>query len=611
MASYPMAILKFTWSDSPWTNDIPNNLTYTDAVINRLFLPFSWPGIAGYWQQCSFATINLEGNQIFPWRKLDNMTAPTMPGQYSRGQVIAQAVKQAQDEQWPLDQFVGIVVWVAPSANNPQDAGSGASRLQGKWSWAVLYEGSNHDFYAHEFGHALGFEHTWGPGTSIVPPTVQPYSDPYCVMAAQNYLGTNPTSAIPADPHGPPNGDAYWKSMAPMPAAATLYQKVPEFASSHHVFKIGTITANWQRSVTLRARDVPQGNDPVLAVAQAGPGVTGGRLAYLIELRRTKDWDRGIGTTKLPPSNPPPPAGLVIHSLQNLDEFPNGTFDLETNPKVVYEGNFPLPLTGGDADWHSNSGDFVVRVDKAADDLSWVELTVGGANLRVASAVTVDVAFGGSSELAEEGVEKDVPVFICGRGDYRFFIDHQYTQLTCTATAFGYDNPQFSWQLNGLTVSTTTMPVPVTATFPRPKSETKEFRNATLACVQSANTLVLTANPKDGNYSLEIQATVTEGNSIVNPAPPSSGKTFKKVETILIRWEEQYYNDLKACIKRVRDINERYSKSRSWPRFDPGDPLPRVRLVLDLMRRDLRNTNPILSEQLDRVIAVFSQKRVR
>jgi hypothetical protein len=82
--------------------------------------------------------------------------------------------------------------------------------------------------------------------------------------------------------------------MALMPSAATLYQKVPEFAASSHVSNIGTITAKWQRSVTLRARDLPQGNGPVLAVAQAGPGVTGGRLAYLIELRRSQDWDRGI-----------------------------------------------------------------------------------------------------------------------------------------------------------------------------------------------------------------------------------------------------------------------------------------------------------------------------
>ena len=200
-----------------------------------------------------------------------------------------------------------------------------------------------------------------------------------------------------------------------------------------------------------------------------------------------------------------------------------------------------------------------------------------------------------------------MPVFICGRGNYHFFIDHEHTQLRCTATAFGYDNPQFTWQVNGVTVAAATVSVPVTATFPRPKSETKESRNATLTCVKSANTLMLTADPKDGNYSLEIQATVTEGNPIANPAPPSSGKIFKKVDTILITWEKEYYDDLQACIKRVRDINERFAKSRTWPRLNPGDPVTRVRVVLDLMQKELRETNPILVEQLDTVISTYSR----
>lgn len=526
-----------------------------------------------------------------------------LPGQYTRGQLIAQAVKQAKDEEWPLDQFKGIVLWVAPSAVNPQDAGSGAQSINGKWSWCVLFESSPHDFYQHEFGHALRFKHVWGPPGGVSPPVI--YQDPYCVMAARTYQRTNPTFSIPTDPNGPPSGDQYWANLAPMPAAASVYNEVPDFAASHHVSRIGTITANWQRFVTLRARDLTQGNDPVLAVAQAGPGVTGGRLAYLIELRRSQDWDRGIGISG---ANPPsPPSGLVIHSLQNLDEYPGSTPDLDTNPKVVYEGNFPLPPTGGDSDWHSNSGDFVVRVDKFADDLSSVELTVGGADLLTASAVTVNVALGGNSELVEEGIEKDVPVFICGRGNYHFFIDHQRTQLRCSATAFGYDSPQFTWQVNGVTVAGSTVSVPVTATFPRPKSETKESRNATLTCVISANTLILTADPKDGNYSLEIQATVREGNPIANPTPPSSGKTFNKVDTILITWETRYYNDLQACIKRVRDINEKFAKSRKWPRLKPGDPVTRVRIVLDLMQKELRETNPILGEHLDTVASIYSQ----
>ncbi|MBI3802578.1 MAG: hypothetical protein HY282_02310 [Nitrospirae bacterium] len=606
MGSYPMAVLKFSWADTPYTNATPNNLTDSDAVINRLFFPLSlsWWGIAEYWQYCTFGTINLQGTQVFPWRKLSGMNAPTGPGQYTRFQLINQAVKQATAEGWPLDQFKGIVLWVAPTASNPQDAGSGAQSINGK-SWCVLMESSNHDFYAHEFGHAMCFKHVWGtPPGAVALPAI--YQDPYCVMAAQTYQGTTPTFSIPPDPNGPPSGDPFWASLAPMPAAASVYNEVADFAASHHVFQIGTVVANWQRSLTLRARDLTQGNNPVLAVAQAGPGMTGGRLAYLIELRRSKDWDRGMNAAG---STTAPPSGLVIHSLQNLDEYPNATPDLDTNPKVVYEGNFPLPLTGGDADWHSNSGDFVVRVDKVADDLSWVELTVGGADLLTAGAVTVDVAVGGNSALVEEGVEEDVPVFICGRGTYHFYIDHQQTQLTCTATAFGYDNPQFAWQVNGVAVPPAggLIHVPVVATFPRPKSETTGTRNAALICNRSGNTLVLTADPNDGNYSLEIQATVTEGNPIASPAPPSSGKIFKQVKTILISWEKKYYDDVAACVKRVRDINQKYAKSKRWPGLNPGDPVTRVRLILDLMQEGLKESNPILVEQINRTLSTLSQ----
>ena len=44
MASYPIAVLKFSWADTPYTNDTPNNLTYSDVILNRLFFPSHSPG---------------------------------------------------------------------------------------------------------------------------------------------------------------------------------------------------------------------------------------------------------------------------------------------------------------------------------------------------------------------------------------------------------------------------------------------------------------------------------------------------------------------------------------------------------------------------------------
>jgi hypothetical protein len=603
-----MAVLKFSWSDTVYTGDTPNGLIYSDAVINRLFFPLStsWWGVAQYWRHTSYGIINLEGTQVFPWRKLTGFPAPTMPGVlYTRFQLINQAVTQAKAEGWPLDDFKGIVLWVAPLTAISQDAGSDANRIDGKWPYCVLFENSVHDFCAHEFGHALGFEHIWGPPAGGG--AVLPYQSPYCVMAARTYRSTLPMFAIPADPNGPPAGDQYWTSLAPMPAAATLYKHVAEFAASHHVTKVGIITAGWQRSVTLRARDLTQGPHPVLAVAEAGPGVVGGRVAYLVELRRSVDWDRGLESPAIWAS---PPTGVVVHSLQNLTEYAGLTVDLDTKPKVVFEGSLPLPLTSGDADWRSTGGDFVVRVVAAASDLSWVELQLGGADLAGAGAVTVGVVMGGSINLVEEGDARDVPVFVCGKGNYHFFIDHQHTEIRCTATAFGYDTPRFNWKVNGVDVpapGSGSFGVPVLATFPRPTSETKESRTAVFQYVRATNTLVLTADPAHGNYTLEIEALVTENNSAVSSTPPASGTAFEKVETIIVSWEKRYYDDLEACIKRVRDLNDKYARSRKLPTLNPGDPFTRVQVVLHGLQESLRVANPRISQQIDAVMAVYSQ----
>lgn len=171
MASYPLAVLKFSWADTPYTNDRPNGLTYSDVVVNRAVLP-SLDFLVGHCRL--LAVLQLRHHQSARHADIS----------------LAQACRHA------------------PSASNPQDAGSSAQSIGGKWPWCVLFESSNHDFYAHEFGHARGFKHVWGPppGGGVALPGI--YQDPYCIMAAQTYQSTMPTFALPADLNGPPSGDA-------------------------------------------------------------------------------------------------------------------------------------------------------------------------------------------------------------------------------------------------------------------------------------------------------------------------------------------------------------------------------------------------------------------
>ncbi|MBI5668702.1 MAG: hypothetical protein HZC41_11905 [Chloroflexi bacterium] len=623
MSAYKVAVLKFTWSDTQWIDDHPGTQLYSDEVINRLFLPLQqWWGIARYWQDCSFGTINLEGSQIFPWRKLNNLPTPTQANQYGRDQVLKQAVKQALDEGWPLNEFTGIVVWVN-HVSPPQDAGGTGFQKDGRtWPAATLYEGWNLDFNAHEFGHVLGFKHTWGPGTSyrdangtiVLYSDMAPYRDPYCVMAAQSYGGyPQPVFTVAPDPAGPPPGDAYWRQAPPMPAAATLFNEDPTFELSHHVWKLGTFNANWQRSVRIRARDLASGNSPALVVAFPET-VVNRRFAYLVELRRSHGWDRGIGRIAPGQTVKSPPA-IVIHSLQKLVEYPNEPIAENQLPKVCYEGKIALPMLGGDADWVSPSGDFVVRVDGVEDDLSWVELTLGGATLKRQSTVIGEfgVPDGVQSQVAEEGVAEQVPVFICGSGTYHYSVIHQYMRVKNTAYAYGYDSPRFNWKVNGEFIPpdtvTGTISIPVAAAFPGPTSETTRYQTAQVQYQVDRNLLWLTGRPEDGNYTLAVEAIATEVNSVINPAPPSSTVGYLKMVGVKIIWEDQYYQDVEQCVKRVAEINVHYAKSKRWPRFDTGG-LRLKQEVLAAMYLDLQDVNPVLAKQLGRVISIYGQKQV-
>ena len=130
MTVYPMAILKFCWSDAPFAGEGPSERNIDDNVVNRLFLPLSpWWSVAGYWQGTSFDTIQMEANEVFPWRRLEGFPKPTTANQYDRRQVIPKAVEQALAEGWPLDQFKGIVVWMPLGGAPSQDGGGRRQRM--------------------------------------------------------------------------------------------------------------------------------------------------------------------------------------------------------------------------------------------------------------------------------------------------------------------------------------------------------------------------------------------------------------------------------------------------------------------------------------------------
>ena len=204
MLDYPLAILKVTWSDTPWENGLPKGLLYNEALINRLYLPLEqyW-GVAGFWRRGTFGQLNLEGSEVFPWRRLENMPGPTV--WRDRVDVIQKAIDQGVAEGWPLNEFKGIVVLVGPRSAN-QDAGGWG---YGQWPVCLVQIGDDHHFCAHEMGHALAIEHTMGPHPSKAAPALDSYISRYCVMGEGDF---GAPAALP--PNAPPAGDGYWAAMA-------------------------------------------------------------------------------------------------------------------------------------------------------------------------------------------------------------------------------------------------------------------------------------------------------------------------------------------------------------------------------------------------------------
>lgn len=624
MIEMPVAVFKVTWSDTPWINGRPVGIPYDDNLINHLYLPLErgW-GVSGFWREASFGLINLERSEVFPWRKLEGIATPTAAMPVTREAVIEKIKAQATAEGWPLHKFKAFVVLIGPR-NLFQDAGGWGNNC-------LVQVGDDHAFCAHEFGHAIGFEHTMG--TNPRTGAFEAYNDKYCVMGEGVYSG--PATAPPG---APPTGDGYWGGMAPLPSAAELCAFLAGFTNdTDHVVHAGALAADFSRTLRLRARDLHRGPDwpyPLAVVVDVPGSGVGSRLSldppappvsWMVELRRGAGWDNGIGKSGAPA------AGLVVHSMRPIDEFPlDDTPDFR--PRAVYEGVVPLDpanlieqpygfIPAADADGRFGGGVFAVRVEEVAQDLSWVEITVGGSRLGRDAAVTADFGRydGLAAETFEEGLARDVPVFICGNGDYNYMLQRRAEKLRNSATASGFDTPIFRWKVNGVSIPVNTSPfilkpeisVAVISTFPQPNGSSMTGpRTATIAYEQAGSVLILTGDPEDGNYSIDIEVTASEGSVTAgSPASPVSVSKTVKMTGIQVTYEQRYYDDLERCIERVKGIDDRFSKSvKPGPRthFSLEDS-PNVRInMLDRIAESLVETgSPVLATQLENVAQVL------
>jgi hypothetical protein len=286
MLQAPIVVEQFYWADQPRGGQ--------DRAMQEIFLSDADHSLARYWQECTFGLVDLQtGGVVTPIQSIglthDTYYDPNgdLQSHRTRDETIARAIAT----------LPGYLPNPGPKIvfmfDNPSPAGAGGSTLG---SYAVLDFAGSHSYMAHEVGHTLGFEHSYGFGVV--------YGDPYCVTSALTFGGSDPThprlrpvdSAVPLTVF--PSDMRFWDRFGPMPSAASVYRTLPEFASSSYVRKV-----NFDETVTVRALSEAGAGDVALLVLELD-----GRQ-WMAELRVATNWDAGLGGTDGPGE------ALVLHGL--------------------------------------------------------------------------------------------------------------------------------------------------------------------------------------------------------------------------------------------------------------------------------------------------------
>jgi hypothetical protein len=268
--------------------------------------------VASYWRDCSFGLLDPSFDLAVP---LSSRAAPGAPAGWhewnyvstraggSRWTDLSAGITQAYLDGMPEDTYDNFVIFVDPP---PCDAGAAGL------ADALFDEAASLDFFIHEVGHVLGFDHPFG--------LYGEKEDPYCVMA---YQGVKTFTVTPPQPLADlPAGSGVWQASR-RPATATLYRYLPAFRASGSVQAVNpwplvttpVVIGGASEHDLVAASDATLNVDPLLVAAvvepPAPPSPPGAPLGppgeLLLEYRRPKpdDWDRAVGEPV-----------LVVHSLR-------------------------------------------------------------------------------------------------------------------------------------------------------------------------------------------------------------------------------------------------------------------------------------------------------
>lgn len=556
------------------TNPDPTTV-WSDAHFHGWLDPNIFYSLAHYWKTASLGAFDLR-YVLFPTLVIPDPRVGAPPGSGNGvirprliDGVLAGAYSQFGFDVEPFDQ---LLLWFAQPTDMFGMESYPAPRyfkLPKPVGVSVVDVSSPFDSVCQEVGHSFGLDHPIGVHR---PPDYQGSSDleygsPYDVMASQAYLGFASSFVRGQDarlPDGGPQG--YQRVIGPLLSGAQLTTLVPWLALTPYAT---TISAPSSTGTRLRLHALDQaaamsngwGQHPFVALVHSVVGQT-----YSIELRRGRGYDSAIGTPA--PGVNRPPAGLVVHHRH------------PASGRIFYDGVLPLPPAGGDLDWRSWTGRFVIRVRQVADDLSWADIVVGGQDFWRQWHVDVDIRSDSQREQVVErrSVDVDIP---CVSGTYSVEKVEREYETVLAATSYGFERPGYTWWVNGsalqatATADTVTFLTMVSTPDPDPRSKggTVSVQAVSLLYTLVGSRLTLWSGSQPGNFGCEvsISASETDPGASKSLVPTVSDAVRLEFRCLRYQWEDAYERAFERCF----DFGTRFQELEDLRvRIDPGDPPP-------------------------------------
>ena len=250
-----------------------------------------------------------------------------------------------------------IVVFNFPGRAGGVGYDHGADGL-GPGHVATLGAFDNHTFFCHEFGHLLGFDHSYGiPSSGAdwsndgVTQLYPVYGDPYDIMSSATFGGAAPTMTLPAPFSGfPGSADA-----GPMLSRAQLHFLKPmamELAGKvRHVYEDGD-----NEVFPLFPAGHGVDGEPELVVFHPSGEDAGARGRIYVEYRQPFDflprtrWDAGLAAD----GDNRDRRGVIVHVVKDIPD--------STTPAVWYAGRICFPTPDADVVVDTPRGTAVVTV---------------------------------------------------------------------------------------------------------------------------------------------------------------------------------------------------------------------------------------------------------